>query len=112
MRIASLFHSPQWGVQGAAECYDNQARVSAGNNRIRLEIRGNTLIGYINSVAVIRCQDNTNRQLPQSGNPAFFLAGADASIDNFTAGSISTAAPGNLPALQQMNVTIERPNPY
>lgn len=107
LRIASLFHNPATGGHGFAECSSGFRFQTFTSYKLRLEIRGQNLIGYVNDNPVIQCADNTEFQITSGGTPGIIMYGQDAYLDNFSAGSLDgVPAPGGLPGLQQMTITL------
>lgn len=109
MRIASLFHDPAVPNHGFGQCGSNYSLQTNSQYRLRLEIRGQTLIGYVNATPVLQCRDTTHRQITRGGTPGIILWGTNTSLDNFAAGNLSgVPAPNVLPALQTLTIALDR----
>ncbi len=103
MRIASLFYQTDQSRYWYGTCGANYTMSPNSRKQIKLEIRDYTLIGYVDGVAVAHCVDNTPYRVTRDGQPGIIMEFGP-SIDNFEAGTITNAAPGNLPGQQQLIV--------
>jgi hypothetical protein len=87
-RIVSLFYDPSRGHHWYRDCANYGGIFTNSSHRLRLEIRGQTLTGYINGSQVLQCTDESANAVRSGGTPGIHMQGTNLSLDDYSAGGL------------------------